>query len=97
MSRIRENRLWRCRACRDVTLEPALLTAPSPFCDTYELTACPECKCCDEGFAPICDEPGCNAESGCGWPTGNEADAWGGYRNTCYKHSKPVAAQDVGR
>lgn len=91
MGRIRENRRWRCRECGAVTLEPDLLTAPSPFCDTVELTGCPKCKQCDEGFDPLCDEDGCSAVAGCGWPTGDDADAWGGYRNTCHRHWPPAA------
>lgn len=86
MGRIRENRRWRCKSCNAVTLEPALLTAPSPFCDTYELTGCPNCKDCGDCFTLLCDEPGCEQEASGGWPTGNDADAWGGYRQTCYRH-----------
>lgn len=86
MGRVREDRRWRCKSCHAVTLEPALLTAPSPFCDTYELTGCPECKDCSEGFTLLCDEPQCIAEATGGFPTGNDADAWGGYRQTCWRH-----------
>lgn len=86
MGRIREDRRWKCKNCGVVTVEPALLTAPSPFCDTFELTGCPECKDCQEGFGLLCDEPQCNQEASGGWPTGNDADAWGGYRQTCYAH-----------
>lgn len=88
MERIREDRRWKCKNCGVVTLEPALLTAPSPFCDTFELTGCPGCKDCSEGFGLLCDEPGCNQEAGAGWPTGNDDDAWGGYRQTCYRHTR---------
>ena len=31
-------------------------------------------------FAQQCDEPGCQKESSCGWPTE------GGYRRTCFDH-----------
>jgi len=31
-----------------------------------------------------CDEPGCQMEASCGWPVVPE----GGYRRTCYAHSK---------
>lgn len=86
MGRIREDRRWRCKNCGTVNLETALLTAPSPFCDTFDLTGCPGCKDCQEGFVLLCDEPLCNQEASGGWPTGNKADAWGGYRQTCYKH-----------
>ena len=86
MGRILANRRWRCVACGTVTFEPALLTAPSPFDADDTLTGCPKCKQCDEGFDLLCDEPGCANHAGCGWPTGNDQDAWGGYRNTCGRH-----------
>lgn len=81
-----KSRRWRCNLCRTVSPEGELLTAPSPFADTYELTACPKCKQCDEGFDQLCDEPGCTRGVNCGWPTGNKDDAWGGYRQTCSDH-----------
>lgn len=89
MGRIREDRRWKCNLCSSVTLEPALLTAPSPFGDTFELTGCPGCKQCDEGFSLLCDEPECKRDATGGWPTGNDADAWGGYRQTCFEHREP--------
>jgi hypothetical protein len=91
MGRIREKRRWKCNACGTVTLEHELLTAPSPFDAADELTACPKCKQCDEGFDLLCDEPGCSNHAGCGWPTGDNDDEWGGYRNTCGKHMPPNA------
>lgn len=91
MGRITANKRWRCRACCEVTLEPGLLTAPSPFEPSDTLTACPRCKQCDEGFELLCDEPGCNVVAGCGWPTNNDADQWGGYRNTCGPHMRANA------
>lgn len=86
MGRILEKRRWRCMACGTKTPEPNLLTAPSPFDADNTLTGCPECRQCDEGFELLCDEPGCDSRANCGWPTGNDGDAWGGYRNTCGKH-----------
>jgi len=86
MSRIAEDRKWRCRVCSAESLEPALLKAPSPFDEDQELIGCPICKQCDEGFDPICDEAGCQDMASRGWPTGSNNDAWGGYRNTCGKH-----------
>ena len=86
MSQVAEFRVWECKLCNARTPEPALLRAQSPFDPDDTLTGCPECKQCDDGFALLCDEPGCTSEAGCGWPTGDESDVWGGYRNTCYKH-----------
>lgn len=82
------SRRWRCRNCEHVSAESELLTAASPFDPAQRLMACPLCKCCDEGFEMLCDEPGCQSEVSSGRPTGNASDAWGGYRNTCSKHSK---------
>lgn len=86
MGRNAEARRWRCNNCGAITANAGLLTAPSPFDPSDILTACPRCLCCDEGFALLCDEPWCNREARCGWPTGNDADAFGGYRQTCHNH-----------
>jgi hypothetical protein len=88
MGRIVEKQRWKCRSCGSISFEPALLVARSPFEYSTMLTACPVCKQCDEGFDVLCDEPGCNRIAGCGWPTENNDDEWGGYRNTCYAHMK---------
>lgn len=79
-------RRWRCKECSVANPESKMLTAPSPFDASATLTACPSCKTCDEGFELLCDEPGCDREAGCGWPTGDANDEWGGYRNTCFNH-----------
>ena len=89
MSRIEENNRWRCMNCRKELKGSEFLTAPSPFDPTDLLTACPHCKQCDEHFELICDEPGCTQQASCGWPTGDDSDEWGGYRNTCGKHYVP--------
>ena len=86
MTRILKNQRWRCSACNAVTLEPELLIAPSPFDTTDILSACPKCKQCDEGFDLLCDEAGCDAVVAGGWATGNDADEFGGYKNTCSTH-----------
>jgi len=92
MGRIRDKSRWRCGNCCAVNFEPDMLTAPSPFDPTETLTACPSCKQCDEGFEKLCDEPGCNEVVGGGYPTGDNADEWGGYRHTCGKHFLQNAA-----
>lgn len=87
MGRIRDKRRFRCLECWAVCLEPELLTAPSPFAETFELVACPACKQSDQSrIVLLCDEELCGNEAGCGWPTGDDSDQWGGYRQTCYKH-----------
>ena len=82
-------RRWKCRSCGEVSREAELLTAPSPFDETDTLTGCPLCKGCSDGFDLLCDEDGCIQEAHCGWPTGDKADRWGGYRNTCGQHREP--------
>lgn len=89
MGRITGKQKWKCKACGAVSLEGELLTAPSPFDTNDTLSGCPECKQCSEGFDLLCDDPGCSAIAGCGWPTGDNLDEWGGYRNTCGKHWPP--------
>ena len=85
MGRIKSERRWRCKSCAAVSFAHDLMTAKSPF-EGFALTACPECKCCDVGLALMCDETDCTQEASSGWPTGDSADAWGGYRQTCYQH-----------
>ena len=43
-------------------------------------TVCPKCRT-PERVTMACDEPGCNKESSCGFPTP------AGYRRTCFNHS----------
>lgn len=73
---------WRCRACNARLHTEELLHAPSPFDAADILTGCPRCKRCDDGFSEMCDEPGCDTDASCGWPTDD-----GGYRRTCFEHS----------
>jgi len=91
MARISEKNRFRCKACDEVTPYSALLKAPSPFDASDTLTACPVCKQCDVVFELLCDEDGCNDDATCGWHTGDNADQWGGYRNTCGRHWKDGA------
>lgn len=88
MTRVTEHKRWRCNTCNRVSLETELLTAPSPFDPEDTLTGCPLCKGCDEGFEELCDEPNCMQQATGGWPTNDDSDQWGGYRRTCFKHSK---------
>ena len=74
---------WKCNECNEISLETELLYAKSPFDETDTLTGCPKCKGCN-GFDEICDEPGCDRTTSCGFPAGDE---WGGYRRTCHEHS----------
>jgi hypothetical protein len=85
MTRIVENKQWRCTNCLQISLQPELLTGPSPFDPEDILTGCPKCKSVD-GFDEICDEPGCKQRAHCGWPTDSDNDEFGGYRRTCSQH-----------
>lgn len=79
---------WRCKECREVIPASKLLQAPSPFDDDDLLVGCPHCKQCNDGFALVCDEPGCQSDATCGFPTK------AGYRNTCSKHWKREARDE---
>ena len=91
MTRIVKDRGWLCMSCSYVSTDADLLRAPSPFDPSAELTGCPNCRDCGE-FRLLCDEPGCGREASGGWPTGDDSDAWGGYRQTCAEHYKPANA-----
>lgn len=80
-----EEKRWRCEECRGVSLEAGLLTAPSPFNINETLTGCPYCLGCGK-VELLCDDPGCESKATAGFPT--EKEDHGGYRRTCYKHTK---------
>jgi hypothetical protein len=73
-----KNRRWKCMDCHCIMPESEMLRAPSPFDSSCTLVACPHCRVCGTTLALVCDEPGCTDEASCGWPTGDENDAWGG-------------------
>lgn len=73
----------RCVECDSISDENTLLTAQNPFDETETIHGCPVCKSIDTMVA-VCDEPGCDKDVSCGWPS----DA--GYRHTCYEHSNWV-------
>jgi hypothetical protein len=74
---------FRCNDCDHVMLETAIVRAtvkhPKDPATQIYLNQCPECGEC-QNFTNVCDEPGCEAEATCGWPTPT------GYRRTCGKH-----------
>lgn len=71
---------WKCNRCNAMVKNAELLLEPSPFAPSETLTACPRCKQCEEGFAAICDWPGCRDAATCGHPHPE------GYRQTCGAH-----------
>lgn len=78
--------LWRCDACGHRLSDSEIVTTyvdhPKPGHDRVRLAQCPECGECEQ-FVNVCDEPGCERDATCGWPT-KAAD----YRRTCYDHMK---------
>lgn len=72
---------WMCEECERIFEDSELLIAPNPFNPEAEIVGCPFCKSVDQ-FSEICDEPGCNMVTTCGFPTPI------GYRRTCSKHSQ---------
>jgi hypothetical protein len=70
---------WICTECRFIGADSAFDKVKDPDGDdTWRV--CPRCRT-PEHIGMVCDEPGCNEETSCGFPTG------AGYRHTCYKHS----------
>lgn len=59
------------------------LTDPNPFEEKEVVEGCPACRQVDT-VEILCDEPGCLELASCGTPTP------GGYRWTCYEHSKDL-------
>lgn len=57
------------------------LSAPNPFQEGVTIEACPKCR--EMTLVECCDEPGCNQQASCGFPSP------GGYRRTCGNHYKP--------
>ena len=75
-----EVRRWGCNSCDWIGPETDLLRALNPFDHgETEILGCPKCKAVDD-FLAVCDEPGCDKEVTCGFPTET------GYRTTCGKH-----------
>lgn len=71
---------WQCRECGWHGNEDAIARVKDPESDVV-WNVCPQCRAADQ-FDNLCDEPGCDALAGCGWPSDK------GYRRTCFKHSK---------
>lgn len=68
---------WRCTECNWIGSEP--LVSQNPFAHDDKIHGCPACKSV-ECFVAVCDEPGCNKDVSCGWPSAD------GYRSTCHDH-----------
>ena len=74
----------RCNNCAHELTEMEIIYVniphPKPGRSPVEIAQCPECGQAD-GFALLCDEPGCKNEATCGWPL-----PAGKYRSTCGLH-----------
>lgn len=75
---------WKCAECDHICTQAELLEAPNPFCDTYQIVGCPNCKAV-ESLEAACAIEGCKKLGTCGGP-----GADGIYRFTCYEHSSPA-------
>lgn len=73
---------WQCTECDWIgeTHEIDRVDDPKPD-SNMRWSVCPDCRSA-ESFKNLCDEPGCNKEATCGWPSENN------YRRTCYWHSQ---------
>ena len=69
----------KCQSCDWIGDDSEILCAPSPFDAEDTIYGCPNCGAVD-GIVNACDEPGCNRNATCGWPSPD------GYRRTCGKH-----------
>lgn len=71
---------WQCQSCDWTGDDAELLRAPNPFNPADTICGCPKCRAADD-FVNTCDEPGCDKEAQCGFPSPQ------GYRRTCSRHA----------
>ena len=71
-----------CTDCDWMGSDKDHLLADNPFDPTDHIVGCPQCKSVNT-MVELCDEPDCHRISSCGFPTDD-----GGYRRTCFDHSK---------
>jgi hypothetical protein len=73
---------WLCSECGHICYDEYILTAPSPFDPSDNITGCPHCKAVDS-FGGACAADGCRLEASGGHP-----GAFGfRYVWTCWDHS----------
>jgi hypothetical protein len=73
---------WICTECGFIGEEDDFDRVQDPKIINNFWCVCPKCRT-PESVAMVCDEPGCDKESDNGW-----SDGVGGYRRTCWDHSK---------
>jgi hypothetical protein len=72
---------YQCDSCYKKFEENDLLKGKNPFDPKETVWGCPNCiEPVGLTLTQLCDEPGCEEGSGCGW---NDTS---GRRQTCYKH-----------
>ncbi len=74
--------IWRCGDCDHIMAQTEIIRVSVPHPKhggPIYLSQCPECGEC-QNFTNLCDEPDCQKEANCGWPSPD------GYRRTCYDH-----------
>ena len=64
-----------------------ILIASHPFDPDEKVYGCPTCKDI-ECFIEICDDPECERDANCGWPSS------AGYRRTCVQHMPEDAPKE---
>jgi hypothetical protein len=69
---------WMCDECEWIGMENEIVQFKDPESDAL-WNICPHCRAAEQ-FTNLCDEPGCDAEATCGWPSPD------GYRRTCGRH-----------
>ena len=74
---------WICLECRWIGSEIELVQAKDPWGDSIYF--CPKCHT-PEHITDVCDEPGCNEQATCGFPTETV------YRRTCGDHYRKQVA-----
>jgi len=78
---------WQCQDCDWIGGDDELDIVADPKPGSRRAwTVCPACRAA-EHFTNLCDEPGCNREATCGWPSP------AGYRRTCGQHWVKDASQ----
>jgi len=76
---VRQYPEWKCEQCGEIYPDNEVLKGANPFDEADIITGCPNCKSIDS-FVRVCDEPECQFEATCGWPSAD------GYRQTCSRH-----------
>ena len=84
--------IFRCRECGWRGAESEIIQIVDAELEGNRWNICPNPACrAAEQFENMCDEPGCNREATCGWPSPS------GYRRTCGDHMRTLSPQNLRR